>query len=79
MEGLASCLPERVLCIDFFQRSHVESSTSQRGLHMLTWHLMAQLPPLQEPCAVKEASDEGYPSEFDRRDTKPWMTEHASD
>jgi hypothetical protein len=48
----------------FFQRSHAESSTSQRGLHTLTRHLMAQLLPLQEPCAVKVASDEEYPSEF---------------
>jgi hypothetical protein len=34
------------------------------GLHTLTRLLMAQLLPLQEPCAVKVASDKEYPSEF---------------
>jgi hypothetical protein len=59
----------------FSQRIHAESSTSQRGLHTLTWHLMAQLLPSQEPCAVKVASDKEYLSEFGLRDTKPWRTE----
>jgi hypothetical protein len=44
---------------------------------MLARHLMAQLLPLQEPCVVKVECDEEYPFEFDRKDTTPWMTEHA--
>jgi hypothetical protein len=41
----------------FFQRSHAEFSTHQGGLHTLARLLMAQRLPLQEPCAVKVASD----------------------
>jgi hypothetical protein len=48
----------------FFQRSHAESSTSQRRSAHASSHLMAQLLPLQEPYAVKVASDKEYPSEF---------------
>jgi hypothetical protein len=41
----------------FFHRSHVKFSTRQGGLYMLAQLLMAQLLPLQEPCAVNVASD----------------------
>jgi hypothetical protein len=49
----------------FFQRSHAKSSKRQRSLHTLARHLMAQLPSLQEPCAVKVAREEGFQYEFD--------------
>jgi hypothetical protein len=65
MEGLARCLPEEVLCIDFLKETMPKSSTQQRGLRMLAQHLMAQLPSLQEPCLVKMALKERYRYEFD--------------
>jgi hypothetical protein len=49
----------------FFQRSHAKFSTSRRSLHTLAQFLMVQLLPLQEPCAVKVAFEEGYQYEFD--------------
>jgi hypothetical protein len=39
------------------KKGHAESSASQKSLHTPDRHLMAQLLPLQEPCAVKVASD----------------------
>jgi hypothetical protein len=43
----------------FSKEAMPKSSTRQRSLHTLARHLMAQLPSLQEPCAVKVASEEG--------------------
>ena len=64
MESLASGLLEGVLCTFFSKEAMLSLQLARGGLHMLTWHLMAQLLPLQDPCAVKLASDEGY-LEFD--------------
>jgi hypothetical protein len=64
MEGLASGLLERVLCTHFSKEAMSSPRLAGGGLHMLAWHLMAQLLPLQEPRAVKVASDKEYPSEF---------------
>jgi hypothetical protein len=41
------------VCWFFFQRSHAESSTNQRSLHMLTQHLMAQLPPCKSHAKLR--------------------------
>jgi hypothetical protein len=61
MEGLESGLLEGVLCtIFFFKEAMPKSSKRQRSLHMLARHLMAQLPSLQEPCAVKVVREEGF-------------------
>ena len=57
MDVLDESLPEKVLCTGSFHGSHIESSTHQGGLHTLAQLLVAQLLPLQEPCAVKVASD----------------------
>jgi hypothetical protein len=65
MEGLASCLPEEVLRIDFLKDAMPKSSTRQRSLLTLAQHLMAQLPSLQEPCVVKMVLKERYQYEFD--------------
>jgi hypothetical protein len=65
MEGLASRLPEEVLCIDFLKEAMPKSSTQQRSLRTLAQHLMAQLLSLQEPCVVKMALKGRYQYEFD--------------
>ena len=65
MEGLENRLPEEVLCIDFLKDTMPKSSTQQGIMRTLAQHLMAQLPSLQEPCAVKVVSNKEYPSEFD--------------
>jgi hypothetical protein len=65
MEGLASGLLEGVLCTIFSKEAMPKSSKRQRSLHTLARHLMAQLPSLQEPCAVKVAREEGFQYEFD--------------
>jgi hypothetical protein len=65
MEGLESGLLEGVLCINFSKEAMPKSSKRQRSFHMLARHLMAQLPSLQEPCAVKVAREEGFQNEFD--------------
>jgi hypothetical protein len=65
MEGLASSLLEGVLCTIFSKAAMLESSKRQRSLHTLARHLMAQLPSLQEPCAVKMAREEGFQYEFE--------------
>jgi hypothetical protein len=64
MESLASGLLERVLRTIFSKEAMPSPRLAIGGLHMLTWLLMAQLLPLQEPYVVKMASDEGYLSEF---------------
>jgi hypothetical protein len=64
MEGLASGLLERVLCTHFYREIMSSSRLAGGGLHTLAQHLMAQLLPLQEPHAVKVASDKEYPSKF---------------
>jgi hypothetical protein len=48
-----------------FKEAMPKSSKGQRSLHTLARHLMAQLPSLQEPCAVKVAREEGFQYEFD--------------
>ena len=53
MEDPAGSLPETVLCAGFSQRSHAESSTNQKSLHMLTQHLMAQLPPCMSHAQLR--------------------------
>ena len=78
MEGLASGLLKRVLCTIFSKEAMISLQLARGGLHTLTWQLMAQLLPLQGPCAVKVASDRDYPSEFGCRDSKPWVTGHTS-
>jgi hypothetical protein len=65
MEGLASSLLEGVLCTVFSKAAMPESSKRQRRLNTLARHLIAQLPSLQEPCAVKMACGEGFQYEFD--------------
>jgi len=64
MESLASGLLERVLCTIFSKEAMLSLQLSKGGLHMLIWHLMAQLLPLQEPCTVKVVSDRDYSFEF---------------
>jgi hypothetical protein len=64
MEVLASGLLERILCTYFFEEVMLSSQLAGGGLHTLAQILMVQLLPLQEPCTVKVASDEEYPSEF---------------
>jgi hypothetical protein len=44
-----------------FQRSHAESSTRQRKSAHASSTLNGSATPLQEPCAVKVASDKDYP------------------
>jgi hypothetical protein len=65
MEGLASRLPEEVLCIDFLKEAIPKSPTQQRSLCTLAQHLMAQLLSRPEPCVVKVAFKERYWYEFD--------------
>jgi hypothetical protein len=65
MESLASGLLERVLSTIFSKQAMPSPRLARGGLHMLTWLLMAQLLPLQEPYAVKMVSDKGYLFEFD--------------
>jgi hypothetical protein len=65
MEGLVGGLLERVLCTNFSKDAMSKSSKRQRSLRTLAWHLMAQLPSLQEPCVVKMAREEGFQYEFD--------------
>jgi hypothetical protein len=43
----------------------LSSQLAGGGLHTLAQFLMVQLLPLQEPCAVKVAFEEGYQYEFD--------------
>jgi hypothetical protein len=49
-----------VLIFFFFQGAMPKSSNRQESLHTLAQHLMAQLPSLQEPCAVKVVLEERY-------------------
>jgi hypothetical protein len=50
-------------CVLIFSKDAISSPRlAMESLHMLAQHLMAQLLPLQEPCVVKVASDEEYPS-----------------
>jgi hypothetical protein len=57
MESLASGLLERVLCTISSKKSIPSLRPAGGGLHTLARLLMAQLLPLQEPCAVKVAYD----------------------
>jgi hypothetical protein len=55
---------KRVLCTHFSRKDILSSQLAGGGLHTLTRHLLAQLLPLQEPCTVNMASNEGYLFEF---------------
>jgi hypothetical protein len=57
--GEAICSRSPV-CIDFLKDAMPKSSTQQRSLRTLAQHLMAQLPSLQGPCAVKMALKEDF-------------------
>jgi hypothetical protein len=49
-----------------FSKEAMPSPRLARGsLHTLARHLMAQLPSLQEPCAIKVVREEGFQYEFD--------------
>ena len=49
-----------------FSKEAMPSPRLARGsLHTLARHLMAKLPSLQEPCAVKVVLEERYQYEFD--------------
>jgi hypothetical protein len=71
MDNLTSGMLERVLCTHFSEEAMPSPRPVGGDLHTLARHLMAQLLPLQEPCAVKVASDKEYPPDFGRKDTKP--------
>jgi hypothetical protein len=65
MEGLVSGPLERVLCTLSFRKAMPSPRLAGGGLHTLKQHLLIQLLPLWEPCAVKMVSDKEYQYEFD--------------
>jgi hypothetical protein len=66
MEGLASSPLEGVLCTVFFKRSHAKVfEETEKSAHAISAFTGSATPPLQKPCAVKVAREEGFQYEFD--------------